>query len=264
LKFAGLLVISCLLTFILFVIFDTHQVGDPLPEYSPCIRSLNLGISSLLPINVPAEDRNRTSPFPYGGHRFEFRALGSSQNPALVNTILSTTVAQSFKQFSDFLENEENIQKYLKDDDRQSAVVCAAHEYLQDSLRKHWHVIFNGNGYDAENQAMLTDRKVWRIDDGIDAIKTFSSPKNIELFAECRVLAKDELLAREMVLLDHYTGLVEIEASCLVDILQQHVLPAVRNSGLSDDIATTLNQDVITIKEAIEVLVAKVRFRQLS
>ena len=28
---------------------------------------------------VPSEDRNRTSPFPYGGHRFEFRAVGSSQ-----------------------------------------------------------------------------------------------------------------------------------------------------------------------------------------
>lgn len=30
-------------------------------------------------ITMPAEDRNRTSPLPYGGHRFEFRAVGSSQ-----------------------------------------------------------------------------------------------------------------------------------------------------------------------------------------
>jgi glutamine synthetase type III len=28
---------------------------------------------------VPTEDRNRTSPFPYGGGRFEFRAVGSTQ-----------------------------------------------------------------------------------------------------------------------------------------------------------------------------------------
>ena len=36
---------------------------------------------------VPAEDRNRTSPFPYGGHRFEFRAVGSTQNVSMVNTV---------------------------------------------------------------------------------------------------------------------------------------------------------------------------------
>ena len=36
---------------------------------------------------MPAEDRNRTSPFPYGGHRFEFRAVGSTQNVSMVNTV---------------------------------------------------------------------------------------------------------------------------------------------------------------------------------
>jgi len=35
-----------------------------------------MGAQSLPPFEVPAEDRNRTSPFPYGGHRFEFRAVG--------------------------------------------------------------------------------------------------------------------------------------------------------------------------------------------
>jgi len=40
---------------------------------------LDLGASVLAPFAVPAEDRNRTSLFPYGGHRFEFRAVGSSQ-----------------------------------------------------------------------------------------------------------------------------------------------------------------------------------------
>ena len=43
----------------------------------------------MLPFEVPAEDRNRTSPLPYGGKRFEFRAVGSSQNVSLVNTVLA-------------------------------------------------------------------------------------------------------------------------------------------------------------------------------
>ena len=48
-------------------------------HYAPECRLLDLGASVLPPVEVPSEDRNRTSPFPYGGHRFEFRAVGSSQ-----------------------------------------------------------------------------------------------------------------------------------------------------------------------------------------
>eukprot|EP00966_Prymnesium_polylepis_P178842 4141092-Prymnesium_polylepis.1 len=47
--------------------------------YDPEKKTVNLGVPSVAPFTVPAEDRNRTSPFPYGGHRFEFRAVGSSQ-----------------------------------------------------------------------------------------------------------------------------------------------------------------------------------------
>ena len=47
--------------------------------YEPAVTVLDLGSSVIPKIELPAEDRNRTSPFPYGGHRFEFRAVGSSQ-----------------------------------------------------------------------------------------------------------------------------------------------------------------------------------------
>ena len=30
--------------------------------------------------------------------------------------------------------------------------------------------VFNGNGYDPENQAALTSKGLWRIDSGVDAI----------------------------------------------------------------------------------------------
>ena len=37
------------------------------------------GVDAIGSITIPAEDRNRTSPFPYGGGRFEFR-----MSPALL------------------------------------------------------------------------------------------------------------------------------------------------------------------------------------
>jgi glutamine synthetase len=41
-------------------------------------------------------DRNRTSPFAYTGHKFEFRALGSSQNAAWPMAVICATLAQEF------------------------------------------------------------------------------------------------------------------------------------------------------------------------
>ena len=72
--------------------------------YDPAKTTVNMGVPSIAPFQVPAEDRNRTSPFPYGGHRFEFRAVGSSQNVSMVNTVLCTIFAESFAFFSEQIE----------------------------------------------------------------------------------------------------------------------------------------------------------------
>ena len=65
---------------------------------------LDLGSEFLPKLELPVEDRNRTSPFPYGGHRFEFRSVGSSQNVSLVNTVLASICANAFKEFADAIE----------------------------------------------------------------------------------------------------------------------------------------------------------------
>merc|ERR1711865_510035 len=82
---------------------DNYRKGSDAP-YKPSVKDLDLGVSSIPSVQVPAEDRNRTSPFPFGGHRFEFRAVGSSQNVSLVNTVLNTLCASSFKEFSGAIE----------------------------------------------------------------------------------------------------------------------------------------------------------------
>ena len=121
--------------------------------YSPSTKTLDLGTSSVLPFEVPAEDRNRTSPFPYGGARFEFRAVGSSQNVSLVNTVLNTITAEKFAQFADKIE-----------------AGASPSDVAKEALDKHWKVVFNGNNYDPAAQDELTDRGVWRIDSGVEAI----------------------------------------------------------------------------------------------
>jgi glutamine synthetase len=108
---------------------ESYMSGSASGGYTPTTKMLSSGISTIAPFEVPSEDRNRTSPFPYGGHRFEFRAVGSSQNPSLVNTVLNTITADAFADMS------AKIEAGAKPKD-------AAIE----TLKKHFRIVFNGNG----------------------------------------------------------------------------------------------------------------------
>jgi len=201
-------------------------------EYKPGKKTLDLGTREVLPFEVPAEDRNRTSPFPYGGARFEFRAVGSAQNVSLVNTVLNTIAAEKFADFADRIEAGEK-----------------PGDVARETLKKHWKVIFNGDNYCEESQQMLTDSGVWRIDSGVDAIATLSSEKNVALFEKMNVFKSEELTARQDVLHDHYTGTVEMEALCMVDMINQHVIPSVKEAGVGP--LDELSASITTLKAAV-------------
>jgi len=184
-------------------------------EYKAEGATVDLGISSITPFTVPAEDRNRTSPFPYGGHRFEFRAVGSSQNVSMVNTVLCTIIAEAFSNFSDAIEKG----------GKPSEVAAA-------SLEENWKVIFNGNGYSEEWPIEAGKRGIWRIDSGVESIARLSAPKNTELFEKMKVLSAKECVARTAVMHEHYAGSVELEALCMVDMIKQNVIPSCKAAGI--------------------------------
>jgi glutamine synthetase len=107
----------------------------------------------------------------YTGHRFEFRAVGSSQNVSLVNTVLATITANAFKEVSDAIEKG-----------------ATPKEVAQKALKDSWKIIFNGNGYDAASQDMLTKAGLCRIDSGVEAMCTYTAPKNVKLFSDMKVM----------------------------------------------------------------------------
>jgi len=210
---------------------DAYRKGSNEP-YVPTTKMLDMGASALCPIEVPAEDRNRTSPFPYGGHRFEFRAVGSSQNVSMVNTVLASITAKAFKEFSDAIEKG-----------------AKPRDVAAKALNDNWKVIFNGNGYDPANQEMLTKSGVWRIDSGVEAMCRYTAPKNIALFEELKVLTSEECHARQAVHLNHYVGTVEIEVNCLIDMINQHIIPSCKESGVGP--LEDLYAGVVTLKNAL-------------
>jgi glutamine synthetase len=211
---------------------DAYRNGENAP-YNPECRVIDLGASALPPLELPNEDRNRTSPFPYGGHRFEFRAVGSSQNVSFVNTVLSGICAKTFKEFADSIEAGAN-----------------AKEVARKALNQSWKVIFNGNGYDPANKEALTKAGLWRIDSGVDAIARITAQKNVELFSSLNILTQEECEARQCALYNHYTGTVEIEALVLVDMLNQFIIPAVKTAGVGS--VKDLEGAIVTLNQALK------------
>ena len=80
----------------------------------------------------------------YGGGRFEFRAVGSSQNVSMVNTVLNTITAESMAVIADQIEGGASAQ------DAASA-----------TLEAHWRCIFNGDNYSDEWLEEAAARGVW-------------------------------------------------------------------------------------------------------
>ena len=196
-------------------LLDLMKTGNA-AAYTPSKKKLAFGAEVISDIEVPSEDRNRTSPFPYGGSRFEFRAAGSSQNVSLVNTVLNTIAAEAFSIVADRIESGEEPLKIA-----------------QDLLKQHSKVIFNGDGYDPEWPEKAVEKGIWRIDSGVEAIKKLTDAKNTDLFQKMGVLTPRECEARRTVLLEHYTATVEMEALTLVDMINQHVIPSCKKAELN-------------------------------
>lgn len=196
---------------------DGLCAGAAPTPYTPQKKTLSFGVAQghLQDFKAPAEDRNRTSPFPYGNNRFEFRAVGSSQNVSMVNTVLNMITADAFKCAADMLESGSSKM-----------------DVVRSLYGEHSKCVFNGNGYSAEWPVEAGERGVWRIDSGVDAIQVLTSEKNMALFSQAGVLEPEECAARQEVMLEHYIGYVDMECKCMIDMFNQHILPSIKNAGL--------------------------------
>ena len=216
--------------------------------YEPAGSVIHLGVDYLPTVQVPSEDRNRTSPFPYGGHRFEFRAVGSSQNVSLVNTVLSSIVAYKMAAMAKRIETGE------------TAIAVA-----QDFLKTHMRVIFNGNGYDDSWPTQAAKRGLFVLPSGIEAIKTFIAPKNVAMFEAMKVFSEQECQSRRFILLEQYINTVQEEVYCLIDMIQRNVIPSVKAADLDtkdadlkylESAVAQLNadlEDIVRLEEEAEV-----------
>ena len=174
-------------------------------------------VNSLPEIFQDNTDRNRTSPFAFTGNRFEFRAVGSSQNVASAAYVLNTIVAESLKEFKAEVDALE-----AAGEDRSSAILTTIRNFVTAAKD----IMFEGNGYSREWQDEAKARGLRAIENVTEAYEVYHEQQTLDLFGKMGVLAPNEVEARFEVLNETYVKKLQIEARIIGDMCLNHVIPA--------------------------------------
>ncbi len=171
-------------------------------------------IPEIFPDNT---DRNRTSPFAFTGNRFEFRAVGSSQNVASAVYVVNSIVAESLKDF----RHEVDVLE-AAGEDRSSAIMAVVRKFITEAKD----IMFEGNGYSKEWEIESQARGLRAVRNVPESYEVYHEAQTVELFDKLGVLAPNEVEARFEILNEIYVKKLQIEARILGDICLNHVIPA--------------------------------------
>lgn len=174
------------------------------------------GISHIPTLLLDNTDRNRTSPFAFTGNRFEFRAVGSSDNCAEAMIVLNASMAHELTEFKRKVDAriEAGVRKEK-----------AIYEVLKEMINACRNIFFDGNGYSDEWKAEAARR-------GLDCetstpliFDRYLDESSLRMFAETGVFSKVELEARTEVKWETYTKKIQIEGRVLGDLTMNHIVP---------------------------------------
>ena len=200
----------------LYGIFKSIMDMGDAQVYSTSQESIKI-VNSLPEIFPDNTDRNRTSPFAFTGNRFEFRAVGSSQNVASAAYVLNSIVAESLKEFRAEVDALE-----ASGEDRSSAVMSVVRKFITESKD----IMFEGNGYSREWEAEAAARGLRPVVNVPDSYEVYHEQQTIDLFNNLGVLAPNEVDARFEILNETYVKKLQIEARIIGDMCLNHVIPA--------------------------------------
>ncbi|MDH5366488.1 MAG: glutamine synthetase III [Cyclobacteriaceae bacterium] len=177
---------------------------------------MKLGIDNIPEIILDNTDRNRTSPFAFTGNKFEFRAVGSSDNCASPMTVLNTIVADQLTKFAD--EVDKMIEK---GEEKRIAIVKVLRRYITESKA----IRFEGDGYSDEWVKEAEKRGLSNVKSTPNAISAYLSKESKELFARFGVMSEVENEARQEIKLENYMMKIQIEARVMGDLALNHIIP---------------------------------------
>ena len=197
-------------------ILDTIESGKKKTFTSGDI--MDLGIARLPKFNKDATDRNRTSPFAFTGNKFEFRAVGSSQNISTPLMVINTIIADSLDYVADQIAKAAKGKK----GDFDSAVIQVVAEVIKETKA----IRFEGDNYSTQWRQEAAKRGLPNEPSTAKALEAWVDKDNIRMFEKFKVLSKEELKSRYHIWIENYVTTLTIEANTLYELVDADVLPA--------------------------------------
>ena len=200
----------------LYRVFQSIMKMKDLKESASSQESITI-VNSIPEIFPDNTDRNRTSPFAFTGNRFEFRAVGSSQNVASAVYVINTVVAESLNEFRDEVDALE-----ASGVERSEAVMNTVRKFVTDAKD----IMFEGNGYSKEWEIESEKRGLRAVKNVPESYEVYHEQQTLDLFSKLGILAPNEVEARFEILNETYVKKLQIEARIIGDMCLNHVIPA--------------------------------------
>ena len=216
---------------------------------------LEIGITSLPPISRDSGDRNRTSPFAFTGNKFEFRAVGASQNPAGSTTVINTIVAESLDYLATKLE----------------AAVAAGYDFhtsvqtlIVETVREHKDVIFGGDCYSNAWRDESARRRLSNLASTAECLPHIHSKETVAMFGKYGVFTPAELHSRFEIIGENFVSTIRIEAATMIKVAGTMILPTAfsykerllkaATTMAQKDVLTQLDSQIDTLITSLDVL----------
>ena len=174
------------------------------------------GLTQIPSLLLDNTDRNRTSPFAFTGNRFEFRAVGSSDNCADAMIVLNTAVAETLIDFRKAVDA-----RIAKGEKKDKAIYECLRELISDCKA----IRFDGNGYSEEWREEAARR-------GLDCetsapliLDRYLDPQSVKLFEKLNIYSHKEIEARTEIKWEQYVKKIQIEARVLGELAMNHIVP---------------------------------------
>ena len=133
---------------------------------------VDLGIGRLPKFNKDATDRNRTSPFAFTGAKFEFRAVGSSQNISTPIAVVNTIIAESLDYVAQQIKKAASTSK-----DFNASVLQVISKIVKETKD----IRFEGNNYAEEWIKEAKKRGLPNIASTYESLEALTKKENIAL-----------------------------------------------------------------------------------
>ncbi len=206
-------IISVFLGSLLENILNSIESGKALKATDEQI--IDLGVSQIPNISKDYTDRNRTSPFAFTGNKFEFRAVGSSQNVAVPMSFLNAAVAAAFR------ESAAELKELLKKKKRDEAVM----ELIRRIVKETKAIRFSGNGYSDEWKAEAKKRGLPILNTTPEALEVLKDKKLTQFLIDTKVLSREEIESRYHIAVERYVKTLDIEHTSLLELTSTYIIP---------------------------------------